>query len=468
MRHFRTVCLSAAVLSAALTACSTPPGFPEAPADSSVNLPQSWHAPSPVGSAASARDDWWSDLKAPLLDRLIDAALRDSHNLKAAAANLRAAQAYAEETGADLFPKVNLAADLVRSKTRNTTTNVPSRPHYSRAEAGASWELDFWGKNQQTREAAIAQAQASLWAEREVRLELAASIARAYINWQAAALRLGFSRETLAVMEKTLSIVESRLALGTATAADVSAARSDRDSQIATVAAQKLEMERNLHTLALLTANPALQLPAPSGNLPACPPVRPGIPSELLQNRPDVRQAEASLRAQHASAAVAYAAFFPSIELTGAGGTQSISLSNLFMHPIWSLGISIDLPIFDFGRRSARFERAKAQEVAALERYRLTAERAYADVRDALAATQYLQQAESSRISAKTGAETALRQSQARYEAGRESLASLLLAQRTLNTAASALVTARADRLLNFVALNQALGSGTVPPDSSR
>ena len=465
---FPRIAWIAVALAVSLTACSTPPGFPSEPADASVALPDSWQAPSLKGSAASASDHWWTDLRSPELDRLVDSALRDSHNLKAAAANLRAAQAYAEEAGADLFPKVDLSTDLVRSKTRSTTTNVPSRPHYSRAQAGASWELDFWGKNRQARESAIAQAQASEWAEREVRLELVASIARSYINRQAAAQRLALAQETLAIMEKTLSIVESRLSLGTATAADVSAARSDRDSQQATVAAQRLAIEQSLHTLALLTAAPGLTLPPASGRLPDCPQVRPGIPSELLQNRPDVRQAEAQLRSQHASAAVAYAAFFPSIELTGSGGTQSISLSNLFTHPIWSLGISIDLPIFDFGRRSARYERAKAQETSALERYRFTAERAYSDVRDALSATLYLKQVEQSRITAKQGAETALRQSQARYEAGRESLASLLQAQRTLNNASSALVSAREDRLLNFVALNQALGAGAALPENPR
>jgi len=240
----------------------------------------------------------------------------------------------------------------------------------------------------------------------------------------------------------------------------VNTARSDVETQRTAVSSWKLAAEQHLHALALLTAQPELKLPDSPYGLPEVPAIRPGIPSTLLQNRPDVREAEAMLRSAHASVAVAYAAFFPSISLTGSAGTQSRALSDLFTHSIWSVGLSLDLPIFDFGRRSARFSQAKAAETAALESYRMAAEQAYSDVRDSLSAATYYSEEARSRTVARSTAEKAAAQASTLYEAGKGGFLSLLTAQRSANAAALSEISTRLNGLNNAVALNLALGAG--------
>ena len=448
------------ILAAVSTGCSTPPGFNPEVAGHGVTLPTSWSAPEVHGSAASSHDAWWRDLGDSQLNALIEEALRNSHDVRMALANLEAARAYAKAAGADLYPSVNLQGDATRSKSRSTTSSSPSRPQHARLVANASWEIDFWGKARQAQEAALADANKSFWAMKAVRLSLVGSIARQYIGWLSARQSLSAAENSLKAMEQTLDIVQTKARLGTTTPVDVELARSDMAAQIAAVASIKLSIDEHEHALALLAANPGLKLNAPENGLMACPKVRPGIPSELLQNRPDVREAEAALRNEHALVGVAYAAFFPSISLTGQAGTQSQTLGNLFGGSIWSLGASLDLPLFDFGRRTAQYERAQANEKAALEAYRRAAEAAYSDVRDALSSNEALETIEKSRESALASAQLAFRRADDRYRLGADSFLALLAAQRTMDSATQSLISAQTERLYNFVTLNEALGAG--------
>lgn len=468
MIHARTALFSAfaAALALAASGCSAPPGFQERSTEGQASLPQDWQAPALKGSAASAQDAWWRDLGDAQLTDLIENALRDSHDVRIAIANLEAARAYAKQAGADLYPEVDLQGDGVRGKSRSTTTNAVSRPQYARLIANASWEIDFWGKARQARAAALAEADESFWAVRAARLSLAGSIARQYIGWLADLQSLEAAQDSLETMERTLQITRGKAALGTATPVDVASAESDAETQRAAVSSLRLSVEEHEHALALLTAQPALRLTRPANLELPCPAVREGIPSELLQNRPDVREAEAALRSASASVAVAYAAFFPSISLTGYAGTQSRTLGGLFGGSIWSLGLSLDLPVFDFGRRTARYEQTQANEKAALEAYRRAAESAYSDVRDALSGTAALEQVEKSRKAARDSAERALKQTLDRFRLGSDSFLTLLTAQRTLNAATQSLVSARADRLYSFVSLNEALGAGSAVPEA--
>lgn len=460
MSHTRTLLAASAALALLAAGCATPPGFTPATANEKITLPSDWQTPTARGSAASVHDAWWEDLGDAQLTALIERALSNSHDVRIALANLDAARAYVKETGADLYPSVGLAGDGVRSKTRSTTTDAVSRPQYARVTANASWELDFWGKARQTQAGALADADKSFWALRAARLSLAGSIARQYIGWVSDGLRLKAANDSLETMKKTLEVTRGKAQLGTATPVDVASAESDVASQEAAVASLALSIDQHAHALALLTARPDLKLSAPQAFPMQCPTVRPGLPSELLQNRPDVREAEAALRSTRASVAVAYAAFFPSISLTGQAGTQSSSLAGLFGGSIWSLGLSLDLPVFDFGKRSARYERTQANELAALESYRKTAESAYSDVRDALSATDALDRVAKSRAAALEASQRALKQASDRYRLGTESFLTLLSAQRTANAASQTLVSAQADQLYNFVTLNEALGAG--------
>ena len=300
-----------------LASCSTPPGLPKTLPDTRASLPDTWNAPEVKGGAFSARSDWWNEFSDPTLSSLIETGLSRSHNVRAALARLEEARAYAEETGAALYPNISLGADASNGRTESATSGAYQKSKIHRVQGEAAWEIDFWGKNRKAREAALASADSSLWAVRAVELSLAGNIARQYFGWVAARQSLAISENTLASLAKTLSITEAKYRLGTATEVDVNTARSDVETQRTAVSSWKLAAEQHLHALALLTAQPELKLPDSPYGLPEVPAIRPGIPSTLLQNRPDVREAEAMLRSAHASVAVAYAAFFPSISLTG-------------------------------------------------------------------------------------------------------------------------------------------------------
>ncbi len=462
----RTLILAAAAAFGLPSCMTNPPGLPETLPRERASLPAAWNAPDITGSAASARDNWWVDLGIPELTTLIEKGFSRSHSMRSALAALEAARAEARAVGADLYPYVDLGAGYSWGRTVSSTSGKSQTSRTAKIAAAASWELDFWGRNRNEREAAIAAADSKLWASRAVRLSLSGSIARQYLALLNAREMIRISESNLEIMRKTSEITDAKLSAGTATPTDAETARSDVATAEAALANRKLAADLALHALALLTADPELALPEANGPLPSAPSVRPGIPSELLQNRPDVRAAASTLQSAHASVAVAYAAFFPSISLTGSAGTQSRTLGALFSKGIWSAGISLDLPIFDAGRRSAEYDRSKAVEAGALEAYRLAAETAYADVRDALSSIQYSREAERSRLAALNSARSAVKNAQSRYQHGSGSFLALLTAQRALNDASVAHESAKLATLESFISLNLALGAGRGTPES--
>ncbi len=461
-RHRAISGLLAAVLAAGLSGCAVSFSS-DAPANA-VQLPSDWQQPAEDGSAFASDGLWWNAFRDPLLNSLEEKALGSSRSLRAAVARMDAARAYVKESQSGMFPEADISAEASRSKTMSSSSGAISRGKIFRLQGGASWELDFWGKNRSTWEAAAADADSAYWSLQAARLSLSGSVAREYFGWLTAEENARLTGDSLVIMLKTLRIAETKFIQGTATRADLSAAKSDCDAVRAQLSALKLESETHAHALALLTADSALKLPEEAGQLPAVPQIRAGIPSEMLQNRPDVRKAAADLASARASVAVARAAFFPSVTLSGSAGTQSRSLQDLFTHSIWSFGLALDLPVFDYGKRTARHERMKANERAALETYIYTAESAYADVRDGLSGTRYYAEIEESRKAALDSAIDSLEEAQKLYASGRGSFLSLLTAQRALNTARTALASARQSALNNAVSLNLALGAQTEAP----
>ena len=270
-----------------LASCSTPPGLPKTLPDTRASLPDTWNAPEVKGGAFSARSDWWNEFSDPTLSSLIETGLSRSHNVRAALARLEEARAYAEETGAALYPNISLGADASNGRTESATSGAYQKSKIHRVQGEAAWEIDFWGKNRKAREAALASADSSLWAVRAVELSLAGNIARQYFGWVAARQSLAISENTLASLAKTLSITEAKYRLGTATEVDVNTARSDVETQRTAVSSWKLAAEQHLHALALLTAQPELKLPDSPYGLPEVPAIRPG---DLSHRRPRAGQ----------------------------------------------------------------------------------------------------------------------------------------------------------------------------------
>ncbi len=320
--------------------------------------------------AAALRADWWTLYGYPTLNELVAAALERNADIRTAVARIEEADANLREASAAFLPEVDLGGAANRSRS-STTTAVPSPPGVPatrndfRLALSTAFELDFWGRLRRGVEAVRAQALGSRYARDVVALSLAGLTTQAYFGLRALDAQVLVTRETLSIRDESLSYVRARAAGGIASDLEVAQAEGARAQ--AAVQLSDLERQRDLaeHQLALFTGR--LDLTVPAGDLralptPALPPA--GLPSELLERRPDIRQAEQALIAANAQIGVAKAAMFPTITLTGALGAQSGELSKLrdSGSRIWSLGFGLSLPIFDSGRYRARTDAAIARE----------------------------------------------------------------------------------------------------------
>jgi len=326
-----------------------------------------------------------------------------------------------------------------------------------------SFELDVWGRLRRASEAARAQALGTRYASETVSLSLAASVVQAYLSLRALDAQILVNTDSVTSQAKSAQLTRTRFEGGIASQLDVQQA----EGQLATYTAAQVQLEKNRalaeNLIGLLVGQPGLKLaPADLRSLPV-PPVPPaGLPSALLEGRPDVRKAETDLIAANARIGVAKAALFPSITLTGNFGRESKDLSQLFSAPsaIWSLGAGITQPIFEGGRLRAQVDQVSAQQAQTLETYRKTVQTAFREVNDALVTVRQNAEAEDAYTTAMTAAQRALKLAQARYDGGYSPYLEVLTAQRTANDATLAWVQNRQARLSASVDLFKALGGG--------
>lgn len=439
-----------------------------------LTLPASYGEPSATASEPSPALErgWWKLFGDPLLDRLIDKALADNANLQAAVARIEQADAVMREAGAALLPEVDLDAAASRSRISGVSgTPLPAgtpliRSNFQTALSTA-FELDFWGKLRRASEAARAQALASRDARDTVALTLVSQTINAWLSLRALDAQLTVSRDTLASREENLRIIRSRGARGLVSDLDLQqalGASASARSQIAELQRQRALAE---HQLGALTGDLELKIAAADLRaLPAPPLPPPGLPSELLDARPDVRQAEAQLAAANAQIGVAKAQLFPSISLTGSLGSQSQDLSKLFSGPAatWSFGLGLDFPLFDAGKRAARVDQATAQQKQALSNYQQVVRTAFTEVRDALAAVEQYARATQSLQEQVEAASRTLALAQKRYESGYSPYLEVLDAQRSANDSTLAYLRNRQAQLGAAVGLYAALGGGWSAP----
>jgi multidrug efflux system outer membrane protein len=475
MRPLRPVCaaLLAATLAAMLAGCAVGPDYRRP----DLALPASFGdaAAASLTSPAIERG-WWKLFQDPALDRLIDKALVDNANLQVAVARIEQADAVLREAGSVLFPEVDLGANASRSRISGVSgTPLPAgtpllRSNFQTALSTA-FELDFWGKLRRASEAARAQALATRNARDTVALTLVSQITNAWLNLRALDAQLAVSRETLALREENLRIVRSRSARGLVSDLDLQQALGAGASVRAQIAELQRQRELAEHQLGILAGD--LELRIPQGDLRAlpAPPLPPaGLPSALLDARPDVRQAEAQLAAANAQIGVVKAQLFPSISLTGNLGSQSKELANLFSGPasIWSFGLTLDFPLFDAGKRAARVDQATAQQKQALAAYLQTVRTAFGEVRDALTATDQYARATQAQKEQMEAATRTLALAQKRYESGYSPYLEVLDAQRSANDSTLAYLRNRQAQLGAAVGLYAALGGGWTQPDAKR
>ena len=440
------LCIS---LSLALAGCATDPKEIVAPA-----LPDAFEATVAENAASEVNLQWWKDFKDPELDRLVDLALKNATDLKVAMLNVEKADAVLWQSGAKLLPTIDAEGTAERTgkdfhKHDKSTFEV---------EASAAWELDFWGKSYAARVASLESREGAKFAAQSVRLSLAGSVCQTYFDWLSTNAAIKSTAMSVENREKALKIVENKFNVGVATPVDVENAKSSLASIQADLASLKLAREKLITAMKILTRD--LTVTMKEGDLMAVPAaVKPGIPSEVLLMRPDVRKAEADLRAKGALVHVARTAFFPSIKLTADTLTVGGALNQLFHTSTWGAGLMIDLPIFSAGSRIAKYNEAKLDEQIALEKYRQAAFNAYKDVEDALNEVRYTKDIADARRVAKVSADKAERRARVRYEAGVASFMELLDAQRSANSANVAYYNAHESELNAIVHLMMALGA---------
>lgn len=410
---------------------------------------------------------WWTLFNDTILNELVDLALRQNADLRSAVARVEQADAAAREAGASLFPNVDAQAagsnTHLSEKTATWSVNSPEVLRARSAVLSLSYELDVWGRVRRSNEAARASLLASQYGRDSIRLSVAGLVAANYLNLRALDAQLAITAESLSSREESAKLVKTRVDAGLVSPLD----QYQADGALAALQAQQAELRRSrallAHQLALLTGKPDLEIAAgPLSAIPLPPQPPAGLPADLIEARPDVRQAEQQLIAANANIGVAKAAYYPKFSLTGVLGSESKTLSDLFSSGAgtWSAGLSLLMPIFDFGKTGARVDQAKALNQQSLIAWQKTLETAYKEVRDALVSLNELGTAESAQENRAANARKALDLARLRYDAGYSGYLEVLDAQRSANEAQLAAVATRQARLNAAVELFKALGGG--------
>ena len=449
-------------LSLSLIACKTVgPDYKRIPA----NLPATYsESDASASSANETQKQWWLQYQDPKLNALIELSLKNNTNIALAVARIEEADASMREVGASLQPQVDLNAGATRSKVTELgafpTFGGAVRNHFNFG-LSTSYEIDFWGKIKRNKESATANALASRAGKDTVELSLIGLVASNYLQLRGLDAQIAVTKDNQVSRKEALSLNQRRLAGGVASALEVSQA----EVTVSNLDAQLIELTRlralTLHQLTVLTGQ--LDLTLAEGDLRslAVPPTPPaGLPSALLENRPDIRQAEQNLIAQNAKIGVAKAAMYPSISLTGSLGAESVDLGDILKAGarIWSFGLGLDLPIFDSNRRQSRVEQADARQKQALAQYQTAIQNAFREVNDALISRRLNAEREQAFMHSQASAKQALTVAENRYKSGYSAYLEVLDAQRVHNDASLAVVQAKQATFLATVELFKALG----------
>src|SRR5689334_12580483 len=415
--------------------------------------------------------DWWRGFRSGELTTLMEEAQTVNLDIAAATARFLQADAQARIAGAPLLPSLNGGGSETYSRTSGSSasglTNGGREVVNYSASLSASYELDFWGKNRDAAQAAEETATANRFDRDVVALTTLTTVANAYFQVLAAQDRIRTAQQNIASAERILNAIRDRFKAGTGTDLDVAQQESVVGNQRAQVPPLKQTLDQNINALATLVSRPPESVRVKGGTLNqiATPRVTPGLPSELLTQRPDIRRQEAQLASATANVGNARAQFFPSIQLTGQGGYQSSALTSLFQPhaAFFSMVGSLTQPIFDGGRILGNFEFTKARQDELLQTYRKTVVQSFADVDNALMSIR--QTTEKLRLQREVVAASrrAFQLSEQQLRAGTADIVTVLNTQLTLFQAEDALSQAQLARLLAIVSLYQALGGGWEP-----
>ncbi|NBF11428.1 efflux transporter outer membrane subunit [Pseudomonas sp. Fl4BN1] len=454
-----------------LAACSSPQPRP----DSGLQAPPAWHSPA---SHSDRQQDprWWARFGSPELDRLIAEARNGSHDLAAAMARVRQAQATAIIAGAPLLPEVSGTFNASRQKLlrSNGYSQLDANSNnktvdYFNVGLSATYEVDFWGGRRAARDSAVLGLQASAFDQSTVELTLLSGVANSYAQVLSLREQSRIAELNLANAQHVLQLVQTRYDSGSATALELAQQKSLVAAQQRQVPQVRQQAEETLITLAALLGRPVQSLtlndqPFAQLNWPS---IDAGVPSDLLLRRPDIASAEARLAAAQADVSVARAAMLPTLTLTANLGSGADKLGDVLRNPFYSLTSGLVAPIFNNGRLGAQRDQATARQEELLETYRGAVINGFADVEKALTSIRGLDLQRQWQGEELNQAQRAFEIAQSRYQSGAEDLLSVLETQRTLYAAQDQNVQLRLSRLQSSIALYKALGGGWQEPDNT-
>ena len=455
---------SVVVLVPLLAACALGPRY-RRPA---VPTPETTRGERGPGDAASLADSpWWAIFGDPPLQALIEEALRGSHDLRAAAARVEQARNQIAIARADMFPQVSYQGQAVRERTfvpgvRGSPGNVTFDSFLG--TFNLAWEIDVWGRIRRATESARADYLAAEAARRGVLLTLVSDVAQAYFELLELDRELEITHSTTITFQDTVNLFQRRYVGGIGTLLEVSramAALTQARAGIPELERQVVVKENQLSTLLGRPPSDIAHGALPEGESPA-PETPVGLPSQLLERRPDIQQAEQALVAANADVGVAVANFFPRLGLTSLYGGQSSELENVVKSAgnVWAIGGSLAGPLFQGGRLLASYRASSAAWEEAVERYQQATLQAFAEVSNALVARQKLKGVHAERTETVKALQTSVALSLQRYNDGIASYFEVLEAEQQLFPAELDLARTQRDELVAVVTLYRALGGG--------
>ncbi|WP_263262548.1 AdeC/AdeK/OprM family multidrug efflux complex outer membrane factor [Pseudomonas sp. RIT-PI-S] len=460
--------ISLAVAAALLSGCSLIPDYKQPAAPVAAQYPQGpAYAPADAAQVAAAEQGWREFFRDPALQRLIEMSLQNNRDLRVAALNVDAYAAQFRIQRADLLPAISADAAGTRQRTPadlSTSGRSGISSSYSATLGISAYELDLFGRIRSLSQQALESYLSTEEARRSTQISLVASVANAYLTWQADQALYQLTQDTLKTYEESLRLTTRSSEVGVASALDLSQARTAVEGARANLAQYQRQVAQDLNSLTVLVGASLPNDLAPGqpldGDLLSEVPA--GLPSDLLTRRPDILQAEHNLKAANANIGAARAAFFPSISLTASAGTASADLDGLFKGGSgrWIFSPAISLPIFNAGALQASLDYSKIQKDINVANYEKAIQTAFQEVSDGLSARKtYTDQLQAQRDLVKSS-EDYYRLADRRYRIGVDSHLTLLDAQRSLFSAQQSLISDRLAQLTAEVNLYKALGGG--------
>jgi outer membrane protein, multidrug efflux system len=469
--------ITQAVLAAMLAGCASMAPDYQRPA---APVAEQWPAATTDQGTPATDIGWREFLLDTRLQQLVELALQNNRDLRVAALNIEQARAEYQVQRADLFPTVNVIASRTAqlgsassSSSTSTTTGATTSSSSGgsvtqsyRATVGFSaYELDFWGRIRSLNEQALQSFFATEEARRSTHISLVSEVASAWLTLAADMQRLKLAQDTLQSQQASYDLTRQGFDLGVYSALDLRQIQISVDTARADVASYRSQVKQDQNALVLLVGQPVPESLLPQSqpeqvtsvaDLPA------GIPSEVLQRRPDILQAEHSLQAANANIGAARAAFFPTITLTTTLGSASNQLSGLFASgsKVWSFAPQLTLPIFDAGRNRANLKSAEVAQQITVAQYEKAIQSAFKEVADALAIRENLTERLQAQQSLVEASQESYKLSDARFRGGIDSYLAVLDAQRTLYSAQQNLITVNLTAQTNQVTLYKVLGGG--------